>query len=172
MKRHDWQAIEMAYRVGMLSVREIARQHKLTEGAIRKRATKGAWERDLSEQVRQRVRAELVRSEVRTENAVHQVERQGSEASAATVVALVREHRSDIKRKRDLASTLYAQLAAAVGSRETFERLMIDSDVAMDTGGAADTASAARRAAMLQAVSLPQYIASLKDLSCPSRDLI
>lgn len=51
-KAYDWEAIESLYRAGKLSIREIARQHGLTEAAIRKRAlhemfagkrVKGEW---------------------------------------------------------------------------------------------------------------------------------
>jgi len=39
----DWQAIEAAYRAGECSVRELARQENVSEGAIRKRAKAKGW---------------------------------------------------------------------------------------------------------------------------------
>lgn len=63
----DWEKIEAEFRAGQLSVREIARQHCLTETAIRKRAKLHKWQRDLSDKVRTAVRNETVRRAVRTE---------------------------------------------------------------------------------------------------------
>ncbi|WP_165708304.1 terminase small subunit [Pectobacterium polaris] len=42
----DWGAIETAYCAGVLSLREIAAQHNITEGAIRKKAAKLGWVRN------------------------------------------------------------------------------------------------------------------------------
>ncbi|EFM4225777.1 hypothetical protein IGC89_000205 [Escherichia coli] len=36
MAKPDWEAIETAYRAGVMSLREIASQHGISEGAIRK----------------------------------------------------------------------------------------------------------------------------------------
>jgi len=41
----DWNAIEAAYRTGAGSLREIAAEYGVTEGAIRARAKKGGWAR-------------------------------------------------------------------------------------------------------------------------------
>jgi hypothetical protein len=41
----DWQAIEEAFRAGAQSLREIAGEHGVTEGAIRARAKKAGWVR-------------------------------------------------------------------------------------------------------------------------------
>jgi phage terminase small subunit len=45
MSKPDWEAIESAYRSGLISLREIASQHNISEGAIRKRAKKNNWVR-------------------------------------------------------------------------------------------------------------------------------
>lgn len=67
----DWEAIESAYRAGLMSLREIASQHSISEGAIRKRAKRDDWSRDLSAKIKERaedlVRKEEVRKQVRTE---------------------------------------------------------------------------------------------------------
>lgn len=55
----DWVAIEGAYRSGHGSLREIAGEHGLTEGAIRKRAKRGGWLRDPQGTKRELVRAAL-----------------------------------------------------------------------------------------------------------------
>ena len=60
MTAHDWDAIEREYRAGQLSIKELARQHKLSDTAIHKRAKAKGWTRDLSSAVRTRVRESLV----------------------------------------------------------------------------------------------------------------
>jgi predicted DNA-binding protein YlxM (UPF0122 family) len=71
MAKPDWEAIETAYRAGMMSLREIASQHGISEGAIRKRAKRDDWSRDLAAKVKERaddlVRKAEVRKQVRTE---------------------------------------------------------------------------------------------------------
>src|SRR5688572_25001850 len=61
-----WPVIEADYRAGVKSVRQIAGEHGISEGAIRKRAKAQEWSRDLSGQIQAKAEA-LVRMEaVRT----------------------------------------------------------------------------------------------------------
>ena len=52
MSKPDWEAIESAYRAGVLSLRDIGAQYGVTEGAIRKKAKKLEWVRKGGTQVR------------------------------------------------------------------------------------------------------------------------
>lgn len=52
MAKPDWEAIETAYRAGVLSLRDIGAQYGVTEGAIRKKAKKLEWVRKSGTQVR------------------------------------------------------------------------------------------------------------------------
>lgn len=52
MAKPDWEAIETAYRAGVMSLREIGTQYGVTEGAIRKKAKKLEWVRKGGTQVR------------------------------------------------------------------------------------------------------------------------
>ena len=51
-KQPDWEAIERAYRAGLLSVRAIGEAHGVNHATILKRAKKEDWKRDLTDQVR------------------------------------------------------------------------------------------------------------------------
>lgn len=51
MAKPDWEAIESAYRAGVLSLRDIGEKYGVTEGAIRKRAKKLGWVRSGGTQV-------------------------------------------------------------------------------------------------------------------------
>lgn len=55
----DWNAIEALYRANKGSVLSIAKEHGVTEGAIRARAKKGGWVRDPEGQKREIVRARM-----------------------------------------------------------------------------------------------------------------
>ncbi|WP_204100989.1 hypothetical protein [Proteus sp. CA142267] len=113
-KRPDWEAIESAYRAGVMSLREIASQHGISEGAIRKRAKKDDWSRDLNAKIKSRaddlVRKEEVRKQVRTETTLS--ERVLIEATAEVIANVRMEHRGDIRRARELANVLFDELSA------------------------------------------------------------
>lgn len=53
----DWISIEGAFRSGKSTLRDIASQHGITEGAIRKKAKQRGWLRDPSGAKRERVKA-------------------------------------------------------------------------------------------------------------------
>lgn len=108
----DWSAIERDYRAGVKSLRSIAAENNVTDGAIRKRAKRDGWERDLSQRIKARadelVRRATVRTVVRTENAVS--ERVLVEVNAQVQTDIMLAHRTDIQRSRKLAMTLMREL--------------------------------------------------------------
>jgi len=59
----DWVQIYKDYRLGVLSIRHIARSRDITEGAIRKRAKREGWERDLGDIVRRLAREMLLKED-------------------------------------------------------------------------------------------------------------
>lgn len=108
MSKPDWEAIETAYRAGVMSLREIASQHGISEGAIRKRAKRDDWSRDLNAKVKERaddlVRKAEVRKQVRSEVTFN--ERVLIEATAEVIANVRMEHRGDIKRARQITNAL------------------------------------------------------------------
>ncbi|WP_109615090.1 hypothetical protein [Edwardsiella piscicida] len=125
MAKPDWEAIESAYRAGVLSLREIAAQHSITEGAIRKRAKRDDWSRDISAKIKERaddlVRKAEVRKQVRTENALS--ERVLIESSAEVIAQVRMEHRGDIRRAREIANALFDELAAECADVDSLRKL-------------------------------------------------
>lgn len=120
----DWERIEVEYRAGVMSLREIASKHGITEGAIRKKAKRQDWPRDLAAKVRARaealVRKDAVRNEVRRES---NSERETVEIEAQVQARVEITQRKDIVRGRTLVRALLAELEAQTGSIEAFERL-------------------------------------------------
>jgi hypothetical protein len=157
----DWEAIEALYRCGLLSIREIAKTHGLSDGAVRKRAKRDGWDRDLTAKVNAKVRSELVRTEVRTEVRTQDAvsERAMVEAGAAQIIALVRDHRTQISRHRALVDKLMEQLEGAADHRDLLKQIIDD----VEDGSTG--ASAKRREALMRAVALSSHASVLKNLA-------
>ncbi|CAM7461694.1 hypothetical protein [Morganella morganii] len=167
-KRPDWEAIESDYRAGVMSLREIASQHDISEGAIRKRAKRDDWSRDLNAKIKARsddmVRKQEVRRQVRTETTLS--ERVLIEATAEVITNVRMEHRGDIRRARELANVLFDELSAEcadVAALEKLGELMIEPD---DNGR--DKLSEIYHAV----ISLPERVKSAKALSETLKNLI
>lgn len=115
----DWERIEIDYRAGLLSLREIAaRDGNVTEAAIRKRAKKHGWERDLGARIQARADALLVRG-----LAVRAREPEIVEVNAQVIAQVRAEHRSNIGRGRALVTTLLSELEAESGDPALFAQL-------------------------------------------------
>lgn len=121
----DWERIEAEYRAGVLSIREVAAQHGITDTAIRKRAARDGWARDLSKRIQDKaealVRTAEVRSQVRTESA--NSDRLIVEANAEVIANIRLSHRKDISRSRTLAMALLGELEQQTGNLDLFEKL-------------------------------------------------
>lgn len=121
----DWAKIEADYRAGIKSLRLIAGEHALTEGAIRKRAKRDDWSRDLAAKIaaktEQLVRDEAVRELVRDAHRVPEIEviRTNAEMQATAIMASRRE----IQRHITLSGKLIAELEAQTDDPELFAQL-------------------------------------------------
>lgn len=108
----DWERIEVDYRAGVLSLREIASANGITHGAINKRAKRDGWCRDLAAKIRAKadelVSRQAVSTAVSTAKAVS--ERQIIAANAERIAQVRGEHRGDIQRVRSLALNLLGEL--------------------------------------------------------------
>jgi len=168
MTKPDWEAIESAYRAGLMSLREIASQHSISEGAIRKRAKRDDWSRDLQAKIQERaedlVRKKEVRKQVRSEGSVS--ERVLIEATAEVIATVRMEHRGDIRRARELTNTLFDELAGECGDVAALDQLgeMMRSpdDKGMDK----------LNDLYHKIISLPSRVKSMKDLSDSLKTLI
>lgn len=168
MATPDWEAIESAYRAGVLSLREIASQHGISDTAIRKRAKKEEWTRDLAAKVKAKaddlVRKREVRAKVRSENQIS--ERELVEATAEAIANVRMEHRGDIKRARELANLLFSELSAECTDVEALHKLgelMLNPD---------DKGQDKLNDLYHKIISMPQRVKSMKDLSDTLKTLI
>ncbi|MBC3250462.1 hypothetical protein H8I91_09325 [Serratia fonticola] len=129
----DWEAIESAYRAGLMSVREIASQYSITHQAISKRAKRDGWDRDLKAKVKAKAENLVAKREVAksvaTEKAIS--ERQLIEATAEVIANVRMEHRGDIRKARAITNALFDELGAEcadIAALEKLGELMADPD--------------------------------------------
>lgn len=121
----DWERVEADYRAGVKTLREIAAESGITEGAIRRRSKRDEWVRDLKAKVAAKaeelVRKQEVRNEVRTGTTA--TEREIINASAQAIVNVKNSHRADITRQRRLVNNLMTELEAVTDNPEVFALL-------------------------------------------------
>jgi len=98
----DWETIEKAYRIGQVSIREIARQHDIQASSITRRAKKGKWQRDHTDEIRQRTRATLLQRNKKNNKPTPE----DIEIAVQTNVEIVRQHRKIIERTMAFANRL------------------------------------------------------------------
>lgn len=154
----DWERIESDYRVGIKTLREIADEQGLTEGAIRKRAKRDGWERDLAAKVRAKaealVRKDAVRSTVRNEA----TEKVIVDANAYAVAGVAIRHRTDLRDLRDVAIGMLAELRGAGEHVDTLDQIA-------QMLGDPDADENRLRQALNKAVSLPSRVGSIKAIA-------
>ncbi len=116
----NWERIELDYRIGVKSLRQISGECGVTEGAIRKRAKRDDWTRDLSEKIKMKadslVRKDAVRRPVRTvvrstEKSKESAYREPSEkviieTNAQAIADVIFGHRKDTHRTMKLVIAL------------------------------------------------------------------
>lgn len=107
-----WPTIEADYRAGIKSIRQIAREHGLSETAIRKRAKSEDWTRDLSAAIQAKaddlVRREAVRTEVRAANQIP--DKVVVDANANAVYRVQMAHRAGLSKLSGLRDSLLIEL--------------------------------------------------------------
>lgn len=166
----DWERVELDYRAGIKSLRQIAGEHDLSEGAVRKRAKRDGWERDLAAKIQARaetlVRKEAVRTEVRTERAA--TERQVIEANALAVADVRLAHRRDITRTRSITMALLEELELQTG-RDTITMLKELGDLMWNPD---EKGQDKLNDTYLKIISLPGRAKTMKDLGDSLRVLI
>lgn len=112
-KQPDWEAIERAYRAGLLSVRAIGESHGVNHATILKRAKKEDWKRDLTDQVRAATKQKVTTAVTTKSNHSKvvtdaEIIEEASDQAAAVVLA----HRAGLAQWRSLANKLSEALAA------------------------------------------------------------
>lgn len=113
----DWERIELDYRAGIKTLRQIAEEHGITHGAINKRAKRDRWERDLSAKIQAKADALVSKALVSTPVSREALasERQVVDANAQAVADVRLTHRRDIRRARGITNALLDELELQAG---------------------------------------------------------
>ena len=106
-KQSDWEAIERAYRAGLLSVRAIGESHGVNHATILKRAKKEDWKRDLTDQVRAATKQKVTTAVTTKSNQSKvvtdaEIIEEASDQAAAVILA----HRYGLAQWRGIADKL------------------------------------------------------------------
>ncbi len=124
-KATDWERIELDYRAGIMTLREMGALHSVSEGAIRKRAKRDNWTRDLNTKIKMRadelVRKEEVRKAVRSEGIVSEVRQVEIGAELLKDIKLGRRER--VTRASALTDKLIEELELLTDNRDLFDKL-------------------------------------------------
>lgn len=114
----DWEAVEIQYRAGIRSLKDIGEEFGVSAPGILKRAKRDKWTRDLSEKIRAKADAQVNASAVNVPvNAEARVsEREIIDANAQAIVSVRLSHRKDIQRSRRITMALLEELEQQTGA--------------------------------------------------------
>ncbi|MFA9287672.1 hypothetical protein ACCQ08_23025 [Comamonas sp. SY3] len=161
----DWERIELDYRAGIKSLREIAEGSGTSHVNIAKRAKKLGWTRDLSAKIQSKadalVNAALVNTPVN--NASPAAERETVEAAASTQASVRLAERADIQRSRSICMGLMAEL-----EQQSVNPKLMAEVVAILRGTPAEEMTKEQRSKLAEAAS---KAASLSSRSSTMRSL-
>ena len=121
----DWERIEIDYRAGILTLREIADQQKVSHVAIMKRAKRDRWVRDLNAKIQARAQ-ELVTKEQLPPQVTKislETEKETIEANAKVISDVIRSHRSGLIKLQKVCDDLTAELVEQSISKEQLQQI-------------------------------------------------
>ena len=165
--RIDWTAVEQEYRVGVLSVRDLARKHGVSHTAINKRAAAEGWTQDLTGAVRRKAARKIV--ETTAEGRADLSDDELADAAARQQVEVLRSHRKAIAGAHRTCKLLLAELMAETMCSKEVSNLM--EALALEEGGGDGRRDAALKNLAKQAISLPSRASAMRQLSGALKDL-
>lgn len=123
--RADWERIEIEFRAGLLSLRELGARHGVAHVTIAKKAKALGWERDLNAKIQAKADAlankAVANAAANAQRAVS--EREVIEATASAIAQIRGQHRADIGRARALSVALLVELESQTGNLPGLEEL-------------------------------------------------
>lgn len=126
-KQIDWERIELDYRAGVKTLRQIADEHGISHVSINKRAKKEEWSRDLTAKINKKaeelVTKKMVTNEVTKEKLV--TEKEIINANALNSANIQITQRKDLSRFHSIANNLFEEVEALTGTAnaEAIEQL-------------------------------------------------
>lgn len=171
-KAPDWEKIELEYRAGVKSIRQVALEFDVSDAAIRKRAKRDEWTRDLNAKIQAKaddlVRKEQVRNEVRASSEYKATEKETIDVNANLIASIRISHRKDIERSRRMVMDLFSELEHMIGIdqanllQELGDMMYKPNDKGIDK----------LNDLYMKIIQLPNRVKSIKDLSDALKTLI
>lgn len=184
-KAVDYDRIEPAWRAGVKSVLQLAKEYEAATGqkvshtAIKKHFDKRGIARDLHDKVQAKAKAQVaaaaVSTQVATETgaATKATETAIVDANASLVAGVLLSQRSDIQRNRKLVMAMLGELEGATFHGDALETM---ADFLLGDLDPKDKAAQAMRERMLdsinKAISLPSRVDSMKKLADTLKTLV
>ncbi|MCU4438713.1 hypothetical protein KTI07_04135 [Acinetobacter lwoffii] len=168
----DWERIEIEYRAGVQSIRQIAQAFGVSDGAIRKRAKTQEWTRDLNGKIHAKaeaiVRTQVVRTEVLNSPEYKATEKETIEANANLIASIQLNQRKDIQRARSLCMGLFDELEHMIGIENA--NLLYDFGDVMRKED--DKGQDKLNDLYMKIIQLPNRVKSMKDLGDTLKTLV
>lgn len=123
----DWTAIEKDYRAGIKSNVQISKEQGVSEKLIRNKAKQFSWTKDLSGAIRamaaEKVRALAVREKSEQNSISEEVSDDAAiiEENANIQATVIRSHRKDLSKAREVAQLIFQELEVAVLNADQLE---------------------------------------------------
>ncbi len=125
MKKIDWERIEVDYRAGIKTLRDIAGEHDISHVAITKRAKRDGWVRDLTAKIQAKA-AELVTKSIVNKLVTKEKRILESEivtANAVNNATIDISHRVGSTFSREVVDSLMQELKDQIADREEYAKL-------------------------------------------------
>ena len=174
-KSVDWDAVELAYRAGVRSLKDIGKEFGVSDAGILKRAKRDGWARDLSAKIKAKAEAKVSAAAVSGEvSALTKLaENQVVEANAQMQADIILSHRQDVGRARKLAMKLLEELEHQSDDCGLYDELF---DLLQKDEGSGkrrnDAANTRRRELLNKVIALPSRTKTMKELSETLRNLV
>lgn len=118
----DWERIEIDYRAGIKTLRQIASEHtKISHQAIQRRADRDGWTRDISNKIHQKTEELVAKAMVdkMVDKVAKATEREVIEANAECATAIVMREREDIAHGLRVGRGILDELEAGANCEDT-----------------------------------------------------
>lgn len=111
----DWERIELDYRAGILTLRELSEKSGVSHVSIHKRAKRDGWTRDLAAKIQAKAEELVNRAEANRlgnkEAAVN--ERQVIDAGAEAILTIKMGHRTRARKHTEIVDSLLSELESS-----------------------------------------------------------
>lgn len=164
----DWERIEVDYRAGILSVREIAKRQGVSHVAIQKRAEREGWERDLSGKIRAKADALIAKQAVVVEptNLPKELTSAVIKENGEQLASVMLTQRRSVSRAHALCMRLFDELEATTTNPELFATL---GEFLREEGG---DAAGKRSAAFEKVMTFTTRVDNMKKLGETLKNLV